>query len=324
MNRSIDIGKAITFYTEDEKWLEKLGIGTALVIISTILSPILVGFAGFMILAGYGVRLLRNVRDGAARPLPEWDRWGEDLASGFKLFVALILYALPALVFMIPVAIGAIIADQSSGAEMIGIPFIIGGMCLMALYSIAITLMTPGITIFYARDETIGSALRFSAIWDWTRAHIGPVLIVALVNIAVSAVLGMIAPLLGILLCVVGELVTVPLATLLQSLIAYHMYGQLAQDESVRSTWNSGASIPPSAPVAPYVTPPGTTAETTIETWFEEALAETQPVSTTSEGAQSSVTIQPEVPSPGEVTPNDLGDLPNRPDDRPNLPQNPT
>jgi len=326
MNRSIDIGKAITFYTEDEKWLEKLGIGTALVIISTILAPILVGVVGFMILVGYGVRLLQNVRDGVAKPLPEWDRWGEDLASGFKLTVALLLYALPALVFFIPVSIGAIIASQSDGAEMIGIPFIIGGACLMILYSLVVALMTPGITIAFARDETIGSALRVNTIWEWTKARIGTVLIVALVNIAVSAALGFLAPLLGILLCVVGIIVTIPLATLLQTLIANHMYGQMAQDDSVRSAWSAGASIPPSTPIPPAVpSMVNEPAESTPQTWFEEALAENPPtVAPTTDEPESSVSFLPNDPTPGNVTPGEVGDYPNRPDDRPNLPQNPT
>lgn len=309
MNRSIDIGKAITFYTEDEKWLEKLGIGTALVLISTILSVVLVGLVGFLILAGYGVRLLQNVRDGVAKPLPEWDRWGEDLASGFKLVVALFLYTLPALIFMIPVIIGAFIADQGESAQFIGVPFIIGGVCLMIVYSLLVALATPGITIAFARDETIGSALRFNAIWEWTRERIGTVLIVALVNIAVSAVLGLIAPLLGIILCVVGILVTIPLATLLQTLIANHMYGQMAQEGRLASAYagaQAEAPVPPSQP-----------------TWFEESLSENPPPPAPVE-PESSISFLPDDPTPGDTTPSELGDIPNRPDDRPNLPQNPT
>lgn len=302
---SIDIGKAITFYTEDERWLEKLGIGTALILISTVLSALLVGFAGFFILAGYSIRLLQNVRDGVAKPLPEWDRWGEDLASGFKLFIAGLVYALPMLVFMLPIAIGAIVASQNENAQIIGVPFMLGGYCLIFLYALMIFLATPGITVAYARDETIGSALRFGAIWEWTRDRIGTVLVVALVNFAVSLVVGTLAPLLGLLLCVVGLVVTIPLATLLQSLIASHLYGQMAREEG------AGATYQRPAPTGPA--------------WFEEALRETPPATAPVEptATESQVSFLPDDPTPGDITPDELGDIPNRPDDRPDLPQNP-
>ena len=173
MNQSIDIGKAITFYAEDEKWLEKLGIGTALVLISSILSVVLVGLLGFFILAGYCIRLLQNVRDGVAKPLPEWNRWSEDLASGFKLVIAMLVYSLPAIIFGIPVGIGAFIANQGSdSAQLVGLPFMIGGYCLIFVYAIMLWLMTPGISVAFAKDESIGSALRIGSVWAWTRpAH---------------------------------------------------------------------------------------------------------------------------------------------------------
>lgn len=314
MNRSIDIAKALTFYTEDEKWLEKLGIGTALVLISTVLAPVLIGLVGFMILMGYCVRLLQNVRDDYSRPLPEWDRWGEDLASGFKLFVAMFIYVLPAFVLIIPAVIGIfIVSEGSDSAQIVGLPFIIGAYCLIFIYAIIFGLMTPGITIAYARDESIGSALRFSAIWDWTRARIGSVLIVAAVNIGVGLVIGFVAPLLGVLLCVIGLIVTIPLATLVQSLISYHLYGQLANEAPYRVDYTTPGSAP---------TPP------TQPAWFENPQAENPatPSSPASETRESDpwLSAAPNDTTPGDTLPSELGDIPNRPDDRPNLPQNPT
>jgi hypothetical protein len=58
----MDIAKALTFITEDERWLEKLAIGVGIVLISSFLAPLLIGLLGFFIVAGYAIRLLQNVR----------------------------------------------------------------------------------------------------------------------------------------------------------------------------------------------------------------------------------------------------------------------
>ena len=60
----MDIGKALTFFTEDERWVEKMAIGTGVAVVSLVLSPVLIGIVGFLIIAGYSVRLLQHVRDG--------------------------------------------------------------------------------------------------------------------------------------------------------------------------------------------------------------------------------------------------------------------
>lgn len=252
MNTHVDFGKAFSFFTEDEKWLEKLGIGTGLILVSTILSVVLVGILGFFILAGYCLRLLQNVRDGVEKPLPEWDRWGDDLTAGLKLTVVMFLYALPALIFAIPIMIGSILtfaaADSSNEVQLVGLPFVLLGYCLVFLWGILYTLLQPGITIGFARDMTIGSALKFNAIWEWTRSRLVMVIIVGLVYWGVGSVLGLLGTLLGTLLCVVGLIITVPLSILLTSLIQYHMYGQLAREGTVDEAWQNQAE----APLPPY------------------------------------------------------------------------
>ena len=91
----MDIAKGLTFITEDEEYIRKLAIGVGLILISSLLSIVLVGILGFFILAGYGLRLLENVRDGVEKPLPEWDDWGGDLSRGFKYMIVTIIWAIP-------------------------------------------------------------------------------------------------------------------------------------------------------------------------------------------------------------------------------------
>ena len=257
----MEISKSISFITEDPRWQQKLMIGTGVIIASTVFSVVLVGIIGFIIFTGYLVRLLQNVRDGHPYPLPEWDQWGEDLARGFKLVVATLVWALPILVLTIPTVIGGIMSDsRSDGAQFLGGMLLICGNCLTILYGLLLTAATPGISIAFAKDEQITSALQFRQIIDWTRANIGQVLVVTLVYIAASIALGLVGSIVGVLLCLVGLIITVPLATLLTGLFQYHLYGQLAYsypypDTSGDSYGGSGGyDSGPIMPVDPSVT----------------------------------------------------------------------
>lgn len=227
----MDIGKALTFITEDERYLEKLGIGVALLLISAVASIAFVGVLGSFILMGYGLRLLKNVRDGVEKPLPEWDQWGDDLARGFKLVVVGFVWALPIIVLAVPLAIGAGIADSGGDtAQVFGSLILFGASCLMALYGVFVAVMTPGYTIAFAKDETIRSGLQITEISRWTLKNIGQVVIAGLVGWAAGAVFGIVGMISGMLLCVIGLVVTLPLAGLVTTLFQHHLFGQLARE----------------------------------------------------------------------------------------------
>lgn len=256
----MEISRSINFITEDPRWQQKLMIGTGVIIASTVFSVVLIGIIGFIIFAGYLVRLLQNVRDGHPHPLPEWDQWGEDLARGFKLVIASLIWGLPIIVLTIPTILGTALADnRSDGAQAIGWMLLACGNCLTFLYALLLTVVTPGISIAFAKDEQISSALRFREIIAWTQANIGQVLVVTLVYLAASIVLGLLGSIVGVLLCIVGLIITLPLATLLTGLVQYHLYGQLAY--SYPYPVGGGPADPtltaytPSSEMAPGTTP---------------------------------------------------------------------
>jgi cytochrome b561 len=256
----MEISKSISFITEDPRWQQKLMIGTGVIIGSAVLSVVFIGIIGFIIFAGYCVRLLQNVRDGQPYPLPEWDQWGEDLARGFKLVIASLVWGLPILVLVIPSIIGSAMTEsRSDGAQFMGSMLLICGSCLTMIYGLLLTAVTPGISIAFAKDEQITSALQFRQILAWTQANIGQVLVVTLVYIAASIALTLVGSIVGVLLCVVGLIITIPLASLLTSLFQYHLYGQLAYNFPYPA--GGGPIDPeltaytPSTEMAPGVTP---------------------------------------------------------------------
>ena len=112
----MNIGKSFSFVFEDPRWLTKVGIGTLVLIISGLLSPILVGILGYFILTGYGLEVLHNVRKGELYPMPEWrDRWGEWLVLGVKAAVAVFVWALPIILVSIPMTAGFALVGNGNG-----------------------------------------------------------------------------------------------------------------------------------------------------------------------------------------------------------------
>ena len=252
----MDYGKALTYITEDPRWQQKIAIGTGVFIISFLLSFILIGVLGFLIITGYTVRLLQNVRDGQTYPLPEWDQWGDDLARGFKLFVVSLVWSLPILIFSVPTGIGSAIADSArSDFEFFGSMLAICGGCLSALYGLFLAVVMPGYSIAFARDEQISSGLRFRDIWDWTQAHLGDVIMVAIVYIVASIAFALLGSIVGVLLCLVGLIVTLPLASLVTYLYQYHLYGQLARLHPYGAGVPVVYSTTPPSDIAPGVGP---------------------------------------------------------------------
>ena len=226
----MDIGRALTFFTEDERWIEKTAIGTGVLLLSFLLSFILVGVVGFLIVMGYGVRLLQNVRDGVNPVLPEWDQWGDDLGRGFKLFVVQLVWALPIILIIVPITFVSVLVGSQGSEEAAGFAALLAlcATCVAFVVAIAYTLIQPAVIIFFAENEEISGGLQIARIWDWTRAHIGEVAIVTIVYVVGSMIIATVGGIAGVILCGIGLLVTIPLSQLVIYYLQFHLYGQLA------------------------------------------------------------------------------------------------
>jgi hypothetical protein len=224
----MDFGKAFVFMFEDPEWLKKLGIGTLVGLLGILLLPVLIGIIPLMILIGYTVVVLRNVMNGVEFPMPEWDDWGTFLSVGVKVFFATLIWALPIILLTIPLAIGSAFIDQSSGAEGIGIAVVLCGSCLVLLWGLFVTLLTPAIYIRIAATDRFSSAFEFGQMLAFTRDNLGNVIIALLLLIVVGIIAAAVAGF-GVILLVCGLFVTIPLAMLWQYLVQAHLFGQLAK-----------------------------------------------------------------------------------------------
>jgi hypothetical protein len=82
------------FPFKDEKWQSKFTIAVLLSLGSILIVP-------WWLLLGYIHELMRRIiLDGEEPSLPEWDRWGEYLIDGLKLFVVGMVYNLPVILLI--------------------------------------------------------------------------------------------------------------------------------------------------------------------------------------------------------------------------------
>ena len=278
----MDIGRALTYFTDDERWVEKTAIGTGVLLISTLLSLVLVGFLGYCILFGYMVRLVQNVRDDAQPVLPEWDQWGDDLIRGLKLIVVQLVWLLPIIVVFVPLFVITFLFAESGpyrNDDIVGI-FALCIFCMQTLFIIAYAVLQPGFTIAYARNETISDGLQVTEIWAWTREHIGNVVIVVILSLIAGLIIMTVGSIVGVILCIIGVAVTLPLSQVVFYYFQSHLYGQLAQHSGSATVSGVVGEMPgpPLAPEAPAATAPEVERELAVEPEMQvEIEAEVEP-----------------------------------------------
>lgn len=123
----MDVGRSISFIFEDRSWIVKMIILGALFLV-----PII----GWLLIGGYLLRLLSNVINGDANPLPEWNNWGGDIGGGLKAFIVGLVWSIPSAILQ-GIASAADTAIFSLIGWIIGIIF--SAIALSALGDLAVS-----------------------------------------------------------------------------------------------------------------------------------------------------------------------------------------
>ena len=225
----MDYGKSFTYAIEDQTWPNKVAIGALITIV-----PIL-NFAT----AGYMVQITRNVMNQQPDRLPEWDDWGKKWTEGLMLFIAHLVYSLP---FLLLCCIGSVVAflpalgGQSESATNALAGLSITTLCLMGclglLYSLALAVVSPAVTIFYAREGTLSACFKIGEIVGFIQRNLNIYLVAGVVFfagvLAVSFVAGIfnVIPICG---TIIGLVIGLALGFYV-ALVAGHLYGQVARE----------------------------------------------------------------------------------------------
>lgn len=227
----MDIGKSFSYPFEDDSWLTKLLIGA---LVSAI--PIL-NFAWL----GYIADLIKNVMDSASRPLPEWSDFGDKFVKGLLLWLAGVVYSLPALVFAcIPLGFLFLtgLSENSDlqdtlAAAFTGIGLILS--CIILIYALALSFYYPAVFINFARKGgTFGSCFEFGEIMRIvstnTSRYLTAWLVSIVAGIVVGIVLGVVSTIIGLIPCVgwiLGWLIGAVGGVYIFTIFA-HLFGQVA------------------------------------------------------------------------------------------------
>jgi hypothetical protein len=194
----MDFNRAFRYIFDDKDWLSKVGLG---LLISMV--PVL-SFA----FTGYQVQIIRNVRRHEAVILPTWDDLGKKFMDGLMIVLAGLIYALPViLVACLPLAILVVpaLVSQDQG---ISNALMTGGMmvsfcllCLVIIYALALSIVTPVVQIFYAKEGTFASCFKVREIIQTITRNSGPFftmwLVILGVSLGVSMATGIVGGLLG-------------------------------------------------------------------------------------------------------------------------------
>ena len=240
----MDIAKAFTYMLEDERWVTKLGIGAVLTFFIWLLLPI-------PILVGYSLAVLRNVRDGYERPLPEWDDWGRLFMDGLFIMIAQFVYTLPLLLLCVitgGMVASAGIAEMSEQLATASFLATFGlTACLFLLWYVAYIFISPAIMIQYGRTGELGSCFRFGEVIAIIRRNVGDILIVFVAVLVVSFAYGAFTSFLSIIPClgpIIGMVVSLFLGPYVMMMTG-HLYGQIAAKESGigPEKWEKGPDV---------------------------------------------------------------------------------
>ena len=227
----MNFGNAFTFAFQDSEWLKKVGIAAAIFLIPVI---------GPIIAMGWGLEITRRVINNQTDLLPDWSDFGGYVSKGFQAFVVTLVFSLPSLLISVcqqGIGVGINAAANNGNGSQIAAVAGFASICLSCfsiVFSLAAGFLTPAALGLLAETGQLSAALKFNQVIGLVRSAVGPYLL----QLLVTGVAAMILMPLGVLVCVVGVLVSMAYLTT----ISYHLTGQsykLARAAQGASTANS-------------------------------------------------------------------------------------
>jgi hypothetical protein len=231
----VNITRAFSILFEDRDWVNKLAITAIITLMTAVLTPVLVGLAGWAALLGYLIEIIRNVRAGSPTPLPRWDDFSRFLSSGVPVLVAFIVYNLPTALLS---CCSWFLLQSSGGTSLVGGSVALGiGCCLfpmlLAYNILALPMLTLGMGR-YTEDPRPQVFFDFNGLFELLRTHTN----VALQWLIAVAVADLIFVILAVIPClgwVVGLALLVPVHGILAGQFASRVLGGKPKNEPRRS-----------------------------------------------------------------------------------------
>jgi hypothetical protein len=199
----MDYAAAFTFITritEDKDWISKAIMAALFVLLMPILG------LGSLLFMGWSIAVARHVINGE-EAMPDWSELGQIVVDGLKAVVIFFIWSIPVLMLS---GIAAV-ADTSVVSVCVGL--------IGFLYVFLLLLLMPAVLGLLASGAPFGTALNPGNSSRMLLAKLPETVIVAVITLICLSL----ASTIGLLLCGIGVLVTVPYAYG----VVGNLYGQL-------------------------------------------------------------------------------------------------
>lgn len=155
----LDFGKALRFFFEDPRWVNKIVLGSLFTLLS-------IFFVGSFFVAGYVVRVLRRAAGGEEHPLPEWDDLGGIFTDGARAIAVYLGHIVPLalLLTLLGLAAGGAAAsshDAPDALRMIAILVMLAGYVVFTVVGVALLLYLPAAILRFVIHDRVAAAFEF-------------------------------------------------------------------------------------------------------------------------------------------------------------------
>jgi hypothetical protein len=221
----VDLARAFGYIFDDPEWTGKLVITAIIALFSAIFAPLLIGLAGYALLLGYLVELVRNVRDDQPHPLPLWTDYGAKFSAGGNVLVAILVYNIPTLLVaccmgVTPGLIGG--SDQ----DIAGTVSFSLACCLLPLLLVYNLVTWPMLALGigrYAETGQMGAFFQFGDLFSALQRNINVTIQWVILTFVANLILGAVA---FIIPCL-GTIVTLALGVPVQGYLLGHFISQV-------------------------------------------------------------------------------------------------
>jgi hypothetical protein len=249
----MDIGKSFSYVFEDPRWVSKVAIGGAILLVGTILFFLLLlpTLAAFILIFGYMLTVIKNVSEGSVSPLPEWNDYGAFFMKGLYGAIGAIIVFIPAIVLgccigLATAAAGGASGTSTDGGTSTGATGALGLLafcfeCILTLYSIVAAIYLYAPLTRFALNGQLSTFWDFRGNFAFMQSNIGGY-VIALIIAFIASFIGQ----LGLILCVIPVFFT----TFWSYLVTAHIFGQFARGAPAMTPMAPMAP-PPMAPLSP-------------------------------------------------------------------------